>query len=243
MEERLKSRHPKWRFPNMVAIPNAHIINYDIKVYPFREMISKTVFRVPELRYLHRYWSRQSKKDTLSYQDNLSLRAAMQNLSQESDFYKIYHPWVANIIGAKVGRKLSYSLHPKFRVHLSGTQSASGFHRDAHITKRPEQINVYLPFTDVFDGNTLWCEDDYGSENFIPLNLTYGQALLWDGGYLKHGTVINDTGFTRVSCDFRFHYKDESLADNDIRSVLSGRPADLYARGLAEVSLLFIRPH
>ena len=208
-------------------IPNAQIIEYDIQIYPFHEVIAQKVYRIPQLRYLHKYWRIQSQRDTLSYQDNLLLRKVLQNLSQEADFYKVYHPWVANLIGSRVGRKLSYSLHPKFRVHLSGTDSVSNFHRDAHITHRPEQINVFLPFTDVFAGNTLWCEDDYGSENFIPLNLKYGQALLWDGGYLKHGTLTNNTGITRVSCDFRFYYKDESLADEMIRQILSGRPHDL----------------
>lgn len=211
----------------MILIPNAQILEYDVQAYPFQEVISKKVYRVPKLSYLHEYWRIKSKKDSLSYQDNLLLRKALQNLPQEADFYKVYHPWVANIIGTRVGRRLSYSLHPKFRVHLSGTESVSSFHRDSHITNRPEQINVFLPFTDVFEGNTLWCEDNYGSDNFIPLNLKYGQALLWDGGYLKHGTLKNNTGLTRVSCDFRFHYKDEFLADEAIRKILSGRPDDL----------------
>ncbi len=34
--------------------------------------------------------------------------------------------------------------------------------------------------------------------------MRHGQALLFDGGLLEHGTVTNDTPSSRVSCDLRF---------------------------------------
>jgi ectoine hydroxylase-related dioxygenase (phytanoyl-CoA dioxygenase family) len=30
-------------------------------------------------------------------------------------------------------------------------------------------------------------------------NLKYGEALIWDGGFLEHGTVRNQTDHTRVA--------------------------------------------
>jgi len=204
--------------------PGAVIIMYDTKKYRFREVLCKYVFKVRRLEYLHKYWLLQSKKDRLNYSDNLLLRRVMQQLPDDSLFYKIYHSWVKSIIAPKYGRKISYSMHPKMRVHLSGTDSVSNFHRDVCITGREEQINVYLPFTDVFNGCTLWAENGYGTEKYEPLNLKYGQALIWDGGYIKHGTIKNDTEFTRVSCDFRFHYFDRNRVDKDFVSILSNRP-------------------
>ncbi|MCY1004069.1 hypothetical protein OV079_00480 [Nannocystis pusilla] len=35
----------------------------------------------------------------------------------------------------------------------------------------------------------------------------YGQVLIFDGGYLGHGSVDNVSGVTRVSLDMRFSYK------------------------------------
>lgn len=208
-------------------IPNSIIVDYDITKYKFREVLCKKVFMVSKLEYLHKFWLKQSGKTKLTYSDNLLLRKIMQNIPDDASFYKIYHAWIHNIISIRYGNKITYSMHPKMRVHLSQTLSVCDFHRDAQVTGRDEQINIYLPFTDVFDSCSILVEDDYGSERYNPINLKYGQALIWDGGYLKHGSIANDTENTRVSCDFRFHYLDKKLVKKPYIDVLSGRPQDL----------------
>lgn len=182
----------------------SRVISYDTDKYPFNKVLSTYVFKVPHINKLHIYWSKQNGGRKNSYKDNIKLRKLMQKLPDNSLFYKFYHKWVAEVLAPKYGFKISYSAHPKMRVHLGKTGSVSDFHRDADVTKRDEQINCYLPFTDVFDTNTLWCETSYGLGDYKPLNLKYGEALIWDGGYLEHGTLNNETDFTRVSCDFRF---------------------------------------
>ncbi|MTI29736.1 streptomycin biosynthesis enzyme StrG [Xanthovirga aplysinae] len=186
---------------------NFIIITYDIKKYPFQEILAKQIFKVTKLHELHIVLKKQTERNELNYNDNLVLRKLMQQISNKSLFYKIYHYWVLNILGPHYGYKISYSAHPKMRVHLAGTGSVSKFHRDVDITHRLDQINCYLPFTNVFESSTIWCETDYGSEIYEPINLEYGQAFLWDGGCLKHGSYANTTENTRVSCDFRFSYK------------------------------------
>jgi hypothetical protein len=208
-------------------IPNSVIIDYDITKYRFREQLCSQVFKVPKLELLHKYWAKQSGKTKLEYSDNILLRKLMQDLPDSSDFYKIFHAWVKNVIAPKYGNKISYSMHPKMRVHLSHTGSVCDFHRDASVTGRDEQINVYLPFTNVFERCTVWVENNYGSNEYVPLNLNYGQAIIWDGGYLRHGSFQNDTEFTRVSCDFRFHYFNKNLVHEPYIHILSGRPRNL----------------
>lgn len=208
-------------------IRNAIVIEYDIHKYPFKRVLETQVYRIPDLAKMHRYWKLQKKVNSLDYQDNLRLRKLMQQLPDEVLFYQVYHRWVAQVIAPRFHQKISYTKHPKMRVHLAGTGAVSDFHRDAHITKRDEQINVYLPFTDVAGGATLWCESDYGNRQFEPLDLKYGQALLWDGGYLEHGTVENNTDHTRVSCDFRFHPLLPEQVEAPWKDILSGRPIDL----------------
>ena len=44
-----------------------------------------------------------------------------------------------------------------------------------------------------FAGNALWCEAEYGARDYRPIDLMPGEALLFDGGYLEHGSVANDT--------------------------------------------------
>ena len=186
------------------------ILSYDVACYPFRKVLESQVFKVPHLQQLHLVWKKQINREKLNYNDNLTLRKIMQNLSDEASFYKIYHQWIADIIAPHYDNKISYSKHPKMRVHLAGTGTVSDFHRDVDVTGRSDQINCYLPFTDVFEGSTLYCETDYNSDTYEPLNLKYGEALLWDGGMLKHGTNFNHTNNTRVSCDFRFSYQEHT---------------------------------
>lgn len=184
------------------------VLSYDVNRYPFRKTLETHVFKVPQLEQMHLVWKKQAGKEELNYNDNLVLRKIMQDLRDEAAFYKIYHKWIADIIAPHYDNKISYSKHPKMRVHLAKTGTVSDFHRDADVTGRLDQINCYLPFTNVFESSTIYCETDYNSDQYEPINLKYGEALLWDGGLLKHGTRFNNTDNTRVSCDFRFSYRE-----------------------------------
>lgn len=202
------------------------ILEYDTRRYPFDKVLA-AVFKTPLLSQLHRTWQQKTGKAMLEYEDNLTLRNVMQALKDDALFYKVYHGWITNVLSPHYGGHVSYSAHPKMRVHLAGTGSVSSFHRDVDVTGREQQINCYLPFTDVFDTNTLWAETDYGLKDYGPINLKYGQAILWDGGYLEHGTVSNETGVTRVSCDFRFQPKLPERVGPPWSQVLSGRNGSL----------------
>jgi len=198
--------------------------DYDVRAFPFQAVLASRVFRVGRLDQLHQTWRHQTGKAELVYADNLKLRALMQKMPAGSPFYALYHRWIAAFIAPKYGGKVSYSAHPKMRVHLAGTGSVSDFHCDADVTGRDDQINCFLPFTDVHGTCTIWSERAYGSGVYEPLNLRYGQALIWDGGRLKHGSVANTTNLTRVSCDFRFSMQRPERAHSPWRDVLAARP-------------------
>lgn len=199
-------------------------VDYDTRAFPFHDVLAAGVFRVPRLCRLHEVWRRQTGKERLGYDDNLTLRALMQRLPDDAPFYALYHRWIARVLAPLYGGHISYPRHPKMRVHLAGTGCVSDFHCDADVTGRDDQINCYLPFTDVRDGATLWCQEDYGSDSYRPLALRYGQALVWDGGRLRHGTMRNDGPATRVSCDLRFGVPHPERVASPWRDVLAGRP-------------------
>ncbi len=211
------------------GINGAKILNYDTRHYPFAK-IAAAVFKVNSLEYLHKDWirykMRHGKPPELNYSDNLSLRKVLQNLDDNSLFYKVYHHFVRQIICSVFGCKMSYSSHPKMRVHLAGTASVSKWHRDADITRRRDQINIWLPFTNAYQGNSLWIESDYGLADYQPVSVNYGQALIFDGGFLDHGTVDNDTDVSRVSIDFRFSILGSHMPET-AQSILAHRPHDL----------------
>lgn len=198
-------------------------LRYDVERFPFQKVLAAQVFRCRDLSRLHEIWQERTGRDRLVYADNLKLRRRMQRLPDNALFYRVYHRWITEVVATQFGGQISYSAHPKMRVHLAGTGSVSDFHCDADITGREDQINCYLPFTDVFDGCSVWSETDYGKGDFAPLNLAYGEALLWDGGRLNHGTYANDSGSTRISCDFRFHSKRPERVLPPYSEILSGR--------------------
>ena len=211
-------------------LSRAQIVTYDREIYPFARVLEAMVFKVPSLPRLHAFVRahKQTKfgRQKLTYNDNLSLRGMIQNLPDDSVFFQLYHRFVRKVVAPRFGGRISYSNHPKMRVHLAGTPCMSKWHRDADITKRPEQINAFLPFTPCFDTNTLWCESDYARHDYQPIELEYGQILFFDGGFLTHGTVDNETDVTRVSLDFRFAIKNQKV-EPPWSEILSGRPSDL----------------
>jgi len=217
-------------------LKNALYLKYNTEKYPFTKILESEVFKIRPLSNLHTYIFLYKKNKSmfpvqLEYKDNLALRKIMQDLSNDSNFYKVYHKFIREMIAPLYGHKISYSNHPKMRVHLAGTDSVSKWHRDVDITGREDQINVFLPFTDCFGTNTLWCESNYGLKDYRPLNIPNGTALLFDGGYLEHGTVFNNTNVSRVSLDFRFAPKVmEGFGKWSL--ILSGRQSSDTLKGL-----------
>lgn len=209
---------------------SAWLLNVDSERYPFQRYFRDEVFRVEALENLH-LSHLCSGKSQLDYQDNLELRRRMQRLPLTSSFYQIYERFVREQVAACFGGRISYAARPKMRVHLAGTGSVSRWHRDAEVTGRLEQINIWLPVTPCFGGNSLWVENDYGSGSYQAIAVRLGQVLFFDGGLLSHGTVANDTACSRVSFDLRF-------APSSVKSsvmtgrILGGRPAGSVISGL-----------
>ena len=197
------------------------LLHYDVARYPFAGVLQRDVYKVPSLGKLHHYVSghyrRHGVSRNLNSEDNLTLRNLMQVLPQDSDFFKLYHDFMLRVLAPWVGASLSYSQSPKMRVHFPQTPSVSSFHHDIIVTKRIDQVNFWLPFNSVDDSATLWLESSYGSCDYRPIRVDYGQILIFDGGYIGHGTVFNATDTTRTSMDMRFSYKTASTRADGVR--------------------------
>lgn len=197
------------------------VLPYDTDRFPFAAALRHEVFRVPHLDRLHRQVIAAARAagrgGRLRNRDNLQARALMQQLPDDSALLRIYHAFVVTVLVPLAGSRISYSRRPKMRVHFPGTGSVSSMHTDAPVTERPDQINLWVPFTDVEGSRALWLESDYGRADFAPVPLRYGQVLIFDGGYLGHGSVRNDTDRTRISMDTRFAYSHASARADGVR--------------------------
>lgn len=187
------------------------ILRYDTRRFPFAELLAREVYRVPRLDALHHHVRARRRAlglgDELSHRDNLAVRKLMQDLPDDAPFYRLYNGFMLKVLHPLVGRGISYSSHPKMRVHFPGTGSVSSFHHDIVVTKRIDQVNFWMPLTDVADTTALWLESDYGRADYAPMPVRYGEVLIFDGGYLGHGSVANEGDTTRVSLDLRFSYR------------------------------------
>jgi hypothetical protein len=93
---------------------------------------------------------------------------------------------------------------PMMRINFHGSKAILRFHKDREYGQRAETINIWLPVTATYDSNSMYVERYPGSGEFRPVVLHYGQALLFYGTELLHGTLDNMSGGTRISYDFRF---------------------------------------
>ena len=142
----------------------------------------RDVFGVKRLDLLHEYLRRRRRAlgtdEVLTVHDNLTLRRLMQDLPDDSPFYRLYRHFMWKVLAPTVGQPLSYSSHPKMRVHLPDTPSVSSFHSDVPVTKRIDQVNLWMPFTDVDDAATLWLESFYGRGDYAPVPVARGSTHL-----------------------------------------------------------------
>lgn len=207
------------------ALDRAAFVAYDTARYDLARLVAEDVFGVPALERLHEHAHALLGHEPgarLSYADSLALRARLAAVPRSARLYAAYDALVAEVIAPRFGR-LSYSRNPTFRVQLAGTESVSDWHTDVEITGRDDQVNAWLPLVDAAGANSIWVESDYGRRDFAPVDVAYGEILLFDGGWLLHGSVANTTSVTRVSLDFRFAPKHDRRGA--ARAILGGRPS------------------
>ena len=186
----------------------ARVVRFDTARYRFAEIASADVFEGHALSRLHDVCEQLTGQPLTGGQptlaQSLSLRQRLARQRDEAVFYRTYHRFINDVVALRYGGKISYSAHPTFRVHLAGSPAVSKWHRDVDVTGREDQINAWVPFVDVEGANSLWIEQDYGTADYAPVSLRYGEMLLFDGGLLSHGSVTNTSDVTRVGMDFRF---------------------------------------
>lgn len=124
-------------------------------------------------------------------------------------FEKIYKELVRDVIGPSItiggsGGQVLFQRAPTFRTYLPSVVPMGKMHNDESYHHQPSELNIWLPISDhVCGNNTLWVESSPGKGDFHPLNLEYGQIYRGWLNQCRHFTQVNDTGYTRVSIDFR----------------------------------------
>mmetsp|Transcript_13067 Transcript_13067/g.15226 ORF Transcript_13067/g.15226 Transcript_13067/m.15226 type:complete len:324 (-) Transcript_13067:191-1162(-) len=98
---------------------------------------------------------------------------------------------------------LVYQAEPILRCSFPSPHPHSKPHIDADYHHQVEEVNFWMPLTDVYGTNTLYLESKPGLGDFHPLEMRYGDVCKFWGNQCRHYTVANETSDTRVSLDFR----------------------------------------
>eukprot|EP00937_MAST-01D_sp_MAST-1D-sp2_P007598 g7598.t1 len=99
---------------------------------------------------------------------------------------------------------VAFQRYPMRRVAFPGRKKPhTPRHCDAQYDHQAGELNFWLPLTAVWAGNTLWSESAPGEGDYHPFVAGWGRCVRFWGCRARHKCVPNDTGFTRVSLDFR----------------------------------------
>lgn len=107
-------------------------------------------------------------------------------------------------IAGFTGEIRSFQQMAMMRVNFHGSRAILRFHRDSEYGQRANMVNIWLPVTRAFGSNSMYVESSPGRSDFKPLELEYGEAFMFYGTEMLHGTLDNVSGSTRISYDFRF---------------------------------------
>lgn len=193
------------------TLPNRLIFSYDTSRWDFRALVCEYL-GTDELESLHLLSRFNPGAGTLpvpnyeatknSWEISKRLKDALGGAAHAL-FGGLLHGVVEEFLYPIEG----YQPSPAARVNFHGSKSILRFHVDSEYGQRAELVNLWLPVTAVGGSNSMYLESEVGRGDFQPLQLSYGQACIFRGGELMHGTVDNDSGFTRISFDIRFRFK------------------------------------
>lgn len=178
---------------------------YDVKEFDFIGEI-QGLFGVTDLSKLHRVQKNtyvdlfEVGKDSSSefhdvfYEKKKSGWDTMEHL---------YNKFISDIISVQYQDDFMYQAFPTFRVHLLKNVCVGAFHKDSDFNHPPGEVNYVIPLTDADGTASIWVESEENKGDFEAMKMRVGEFILFNGNFLTHGSKINDTGFTRVSMDFR----------------------------------------
>ena len=185
----------------------AEVIAYDASEYDFRVPVRTALGLVagdPSLSRLHERIAapllrRETDQSTPAHQLFYANMAA-------AGFFAVYRRFVRQVIVPIVGESVYPQAVPNLRVQFPNNVAVGEAHRDRDFGQPTSSLNVWLPLTDAHDSCAVWLAPDSESDDpkaLQPVDVSYGSFLLFDAANLLHGNVLNDTGATRVSIDFR----------------------------------------
>tara|TARA_B100000003_G_C10913836_1_gene364339 strand:- start:300 stop:1010 length:711 start_codon:yes stop_codon:yes gene_type:complete len=157
----------------------------------------------------------------------------LKKRDESSSFLKSFDKFIFFLANDIFKESLVYQARPTLRIMFPNNKAVGDFHRDREYNHPIEEINIWVPITKSNNTNTIWIESNFDKNDYSPMNLEYGQFLIFDSG-LKHGNKINLENKTRMSFDFRIIpysiWQKKSIKENKVSadSKMSFEIGDYY---------------
>ena len=90
-----------------------------------------------------------------------------------------------------------------FRPNMGDPEDKIGLHCDRDYAHPDTEINFMLTFGNQYGNNSCYVETEPHNNNFVALEMKYGEFISFYGNKCRHFNRVNDTGISRVSIDFR----------------------------------------
>ena len=185
--------------------------NYSQYEYPFYEKIQK-IFNEPNLEMIS-----SSSLGQVTFENDTA--TDFHKIYYKSPYYNeiidIYNKFIQNcILPLFKDTTLIVQKEPSFRIHLpnntalgkrsdQGDDVRIGLHCDSWYNHPKEEINFILTITGQEDTNSCYIETQPKSNIFFPLKIQKGEFISFYGNKCLHYNMLNTTGKTRISLDFR----------------------------------------
>lgn len=180
--------------------------SYDINQFNFIE-ITEQIFNIDNLNQIHTILEKDLDlpDDPSKDQQTIFHKIFYKIYDQEnSPFLLTYKNFIKHISDTYFSNQnIIYQTRPTFRVQIPNNIAVAKWHKDKAYNHSNKEINIFLPLTDAFDTNTIWAESEEDKGDYSPMNTKAGEFYIWNGANLNHGNKKNETGFSRVSVDFR----------------------------------------
>lgn len=181
-------------------------LDYDEKQFPFATLITRLIAE-PNLHGLQAGISGGRETDSLykSMERSPVLNRLYSNLNGPAGaaFYATYHAFIRRVIYPLFEQPILYQSRPSHRILFADNPGLSRFHRDRDYGHNPREVNFQVAQTRARATNAMWIESAEGANDHAPVEIEPGRMLCFDGANLSHGAMVNTTGRSRVSFDFR----------------------------------------
>lgn len=191
------------------------VIKYSQQGYPFCRVVGD-MLNCYNLMLLHEKQKEQYAVCLPGKDQSTEFHNTFYSKCKDSEFLGLYYRFISYIYQHIFNDdNFLFQKIPTFRVQLPNNKAVGGVsHRDRDYNHSPKEINVLVALTPMIGSSSLFVESQDGLRDFSLVTLNPGECLVFDGANLEHGNLINTTGWTRVSFDFRLiHRRDYSPDD------------------------------